>query len=178
LDGTLAATSGPETPGAQQMTYLPDEVLRLWSLPDLREIQCWKLQDFGCRDISCALAFAPHGNASWWPIGGCPAPCRFAGFVSGPAAMRPVRCRAITVEKRVYAAVLIAVSRAATERWGCDEPANGAEDSTSNRLVLAATRAPRRVEWCPAGQSVPCLVSVRGLSLFVCKHVTLPRNGP
>jgi hypothetical protein len=62
LDGTLAATSGPETPGAQQMTYLPDEVLRLWSLPDLREIQCWKLQDFGCRDISCALAFAPDGQ--------------------------------------------------------------------------------------------------------------------
>ena len=61
LDGTLAATSGPETPGAQ-MTLLSHEVLRLWSLPDLREIECWKLQDFGCRDISCALAFAPDGQ--------------------------------------------------------------------------------------------------------------------
>lgn len=24
--------------------------------------QCWKLRDFGCRDISCALAFAPDGQ--------------------------------------------------------------------------------------------------------------------
>jgi WD40 repeat protein len=61
FDGTLAATSGPETPDAQ-MTVLSHEVLRLWSLPDLREIECWKLQDFGCRDVSCALAFAPDGQ--------------------------------------------------------------------------------------------------------------------
>jgi len=60
-DGTLAATSGRETPGTQP-TGPSQEVLRLWSVPDLREIQCWNLRDFGCRDISCALAFAPDGQ--------------------------------------------------------------------------------------------------------------------
>jgi WD40 repeat protein len=56
LDGTLAATFG----GGPADTA--DEKLRLWSLPDLRELQSWSLRDFGCRDISCALAFAPDGR--------------------------------------------------------------------------------------------------------------------
>jgi hypothetical protein len=175
LDGTLAATSGPETPGAQQMTYLPDEVLRLWSLPDLREIQCWKLQDFGCRDISCALAFAPHGNASWWPIGGCPAPCRFAGFVSGPAAMRPVRCRAITVEERVHAAVLIAVSRAATSERNVGVATSQRTGLTTRHLTVLYCRSPaRRVESSGARRASQCPV---WFPYAVCSlFVALPRN--
>jgi WD40 repeat protein len=56
LDGTLAATFGGGSAGTA------DEMLRLWSLPDLRELQSWSLQDFGCRDISCALAFTPDGR--------------------------------------------------------------------------------------------------------------------
>lgn len=61
LDGTIAATAGHEIPGSHA-TFVESEALRLWSLPDLREIRCWKLRDFGCRDIACALAFGPDGK--------------------------------------------------------------------------------------------------------------------
>jgi WD40 repeat protein len=60
-DGSLVATFGFDPP-IGQTPHASHEVLRLWSLPDLREIQCWKLRDFGCRDIACALAFAPDGK--------------------------------------------------------------------------------------------------------------------
>jgi hypothetical protein len=33
--------------------------VRVWSVPDLRELWHLRMFDFGCRDIACALAFAP-----------------------------------------------------------------------------------------------------------------------
>jgi hypothetical protein len=36
--------------------------VRLWSLPDLSEIQGWSLLELGCWDLSCALAFTPDGG--------------------------------------------------------------------------------------------------------------------
>ena len=61
LDGALAATSGHEEPGPGPSSIM-GEALRLWSLPDLSEIRCWRLADLGCRDIACALAFAADGR--------------------------------------------------------------------------------------------------------------------
>jgi len=36
--------------------------IRLWSLPDLREICHWDPFDFGSRDIACALSFTADGR--------------------------------------------------------------------------------------------------------------------
>jgi WD40 repeat protein len=62
-DGALAVTSGrpPEGAGVQP-TGFSSEKLRLWSLPELRQLQSWKLSDLGCRDIACAVAFTPDNN--------------------------------------------------------------------------------------------------------------------
>jgi WD40 repeat protein len=56
-DGTLAATSGYEDDARAS-----GATLRVWSLPDLQKLWSWNLRDLGCRDIACALAFAPDGR--------------------------------------------------------------------------------------------------------------------
>ncbi len=63
-DATMAATSGPapvenET---ERVVGVREEQIRLWSLPDLREIHSWSLTDLGCRDIVTALAFSPDNR--------------------------------------------------------------------------------------------------------------------
>jgi WD40 repeat protein len=57
VNGSLIATSGgsPESSIANQ-------TVRAWSVPDLKQVQCWTLGDLGCRDIVCALAIAPDGR--------------------------------------------------------------------------------------------------------------------
>jgi WD40 repeat protein len=59
-DGELAATAGHDVRNSADS--VDDRVVRLWSLPDLREICRWNLLDLGCRDIVCALAFSPDGR--------------------------------------------------------------------------------------------------------------------
>ena len=47
-DGTLAATcGGPDEVDGQRLAGVKVEVLRLWSLPELRPLQSWNLRDFG-----------------------------------------------------------------------------------------------------------------------------------
>jgi WD40 repeat protein len=50
-DGSRLATS-----------QMGETLVRLWSLPDLSEIQTWNLEELGCWDLSCALAFTPDGG--------------------------------------------------------------------------------------------------------------------
>jgi hypothetical protein len=57
-DSTLAAISGGDT----QISDVGYEALRLFFLPDLRELGRWNLRTLGCRDIACALAFAPDNR--------------------------------------------------------------------------------------------------------------------
>lgn len=56
-DGRLAATSG-----ADLMDGSDDRRIRLWSLPDLREIRQWSVAALGCRDLVCALTFTPDAR--------------------------------------------------------------------------------------------------------------------
>ena len=55
-DGCLAATCDHETPGKGE------PVVRVWSVPDLRELWKLNLTDVECRDIACALAFTPDAR--------------------------------------------------------------------------------------------------------------------
>ena len=54
-DGRRFATASSDSE-AEQPT------LRIWGLPDVTQVRSWNLQDLGCRDLSCALAFAPDGR--------------------------------------------------------------------------------------------------------------------
>jgi len=56
VDGRMAATCNHRVPGKWE------PVVRVWSLPDLREIWTLNLFDVGCRDIACALAFTPDAR--------------------------------------------------------------------------------------------------------------------
>jgi WD40 repeat protein len=57
-DGTMVATCDRDDERDQG----GPPFVRLRSLPDLREIWQCNLLEFGCRDIACALAFAPDGR--------------------------------------------------------------------------------------------------------------------
>jgi WD40 repeat protein len=57
-DGRMAATCSDGEP----VEGLVEPVLRVWSLPNLREIWRCNLWALGCRDIACAVAFTPDGR--------------------------------------------------------------------------------------------------------------------
>jgi hypothetical protein len=38
-------------------------MVRVRTLPDLKEIGRWSLPDLGCRDLACAVAFAPDNSS-------------------------------------------------------------------------------------------------------------------
>jgi hypothetical protein len=63
-DATMAATSGtaPVENETERVEGVRAERIRLWSLPDLRELHSWSLADLGCRDIVTALAFSPDNR--------------------------------------------------------------------------------------------------------------------
>jgi WD40 repeat protein len=61
-DGTMAATSGAVEYETVRVSNLRDEWIRLWSLPDLRELMSWRVADLGCREIVTALAFSPDNR--------------------------------------------------------------------------------------------------------------------
>jgi WD40 repeat protein len=61
-DGTLAATSGSVVNDPERGQGLKDQLVRLWSLPVLREIASWNLTNLGCRDIVTGLAFSPDNR--------------------------------------------------------------------------------------------------------------------
>jgi WD40 repeat protein len=63
-DATTAATSGPPPTAneTERVDGVRVEQIRLWSLPDLRELASWRVAALGCRDIVTALAFSPDGR--------------------------------------------------------------------------------------------------------------------
>jgi hypothetical protein len=60
VDGRMAATCSEG--GIQPAVGVLQPVVRVWSLPNLHQIYQWNLWELGCRDIACALAFAPDGR--------------------------------------------------------------------------------------------------------------------
>lgn len=64
-DGRLVATCNDRRhvdSGGAWPDWEWEQCIRVWSLPDLREMCHWDPSDLGCRDIACALAFTPDGH--------------------------------------------------------------------------------------------------------------------
>ena len=61
-DGTMAAISGALEYEAVRVSNVREEWIRLWSLPELRELKSWRVADLGCREIVTALAFSPDNR--------------------------------------------------------------------------------------------------------------------